>query len=90
MKDEGKRLFGWRLKAARLSAGQSQEHIAETLGVTRQAISAWETGGSCPSAAQLGQLSAAYCVCAHTLLFGEPFKPLVMADVLKANGRARA
>lgn len=85
-----KKVLGCRLRAARLGAGQSQGGVAEMLGVTRQSVSAWETGASSPSAVQLGQLSAAYCVCAHTLLFGEPFKPLVLSEVLRRPGAVRA
>lgn len=88
MKQARKRLLGCRLRAARMCAGQSQGQVAETLGVTRQSVSAWETGASCPSATQLGELSALYCVCAHTLLFGESFRPFSMASVLP--GRATA
>lgn len=73
MKKDQKKLLGGRLKAARVSAGYSQEYAAEMLGVTRQSVSAWETGASCPSALQLGWLAASYCVCAHTLLFGQAY-----------------
>lgn len=86
MKQERKRLLGVRLRAARLGAGQSQDHVAGALGVTRQSVSAWETGASCPSATQLAELSALYCVCAHTLLFGSAFEPLNLAAFMP--GRA--
>lgn len=73
MKQDQKKQLGRRLKAARISAGYSQDYAAGMLGITRQSISAWETGASCPSALQLGFLAANYCVCAHTLLFGEAY-----------------
>lgn len=85
MKDGRKVLLGGRMKAARAAAGQSQGHVAEALGVTRQSVSAWETGASCPSATQLAELSALYCVCAHTLLFGESYKPLDVASMVSAR-----
>lgn len=86
MNGERKKLLGARLKAARAGAGQSQDHAAGGLGVTRQSVSAWETGASCPSATQLAELSALYCVCAHTLLFGEAYRPLDVAAMMP--GRA--
>lgn len=85
--DEKKKLLGQRLKTARREAKLSQEFAAEMLGVTRQSVSAWETGASCPSATQLAELAALYCVCAHALLFGEPFRA-VGVDVLMRSGKA--
>lgn len=73
MNKDQKKLLGRRLKATRMSAGYSQDYVAEIVGVTRQSVSAWETGASCPSALQLGLLAASYCVCAHTLLFGQAY-----------------
>ena len=35
-----------RLQELRKQAGYSQEQVAEMLGISRQAISKWETGGS--------------------------------------------
>lgn len=89
--EQGRRkLLGERLRQARRNVGASQVQISDDLGVTRQSISAWEKGQSAPSATQLAQLSVAYCVCAHTLLFGEPFKPVVMTDVLRRGSASRA
>lgn len=85
MKEERKRLLGSRLKSARQGAGQSQDHVASALGVTRQSVSAWETGASSPSATQLAELSAMYCVCAHTLLFGEAYRPLNMEALMRGR-----
>lgn len=76
MSNDQKRLLGERLREARVAAKLSQDFTAEVLGVTRQLISAWETGASCPSAIRLSQLAVTYCVCAHVLLFGEAYKPL--------------
>jgi putative transcriptional regulator len=42
--------LGNRLKVARAEAGLSQEQLADLVGVTRQTISAVETGLYCPSA----------------------------------------
>lgn len=64
----------------------SQDFAAETLGVTRQSVSAWERGASSPSAIQLGQLAAMYCICAHKLLFGEPFQRVQLSSLM-SDGR---
>ena len=42
--------LGNRLKVARAERGLSQERLAQEAGVTRQTISAIETGLYCPSA----------------------------------------
>jgi transcriptional regulator with XRE-family HTH domain len=82
MKKRMAKILGARLKEARTRARVSQAHVATELNVTRQSISAWETGLSAPTAIQLAQLSTVYCVDAHVLLFGEPFKEVSMAEVL--------
>lgn len=41
------------LKARRLERKLSQEFVAEQLGVSRQAVSKWESGSSLPSTANL-------------------------------------
>lgn len=80
---EGRRqLLGSRLKAARKQARLSQTYVAEALGIKRQSVSAWETGISGPSAAQLAELSELYCRCAHSLLFGAPFASVVVAALV--------
>lgn len=80
-------LLGSRLKRARVSAKLSQDFTAQTLGVTRQAVSKWETGASCPTARQLGELATMYCTCAHSLLFGEPFKQVKVQDLMRGQCR---
>ena len=68
-----KKILGARLRAARQAARMSQDFSSDTLGVTRQSVSAWENGVSCPSSIQLAGLATLYCVCAHSLLFGVPY-----------------
>ena len=46
----------------------TQEFVAETLGVSRQAVSKWETGTSDPSTANLLELAKLYEVSAEELL----------------------
>ena len=54
--------FAERLKTLRTEHGFSQEYVAEQLGVSRQAVSKWETGASEPSTANLRALAALYQV----------------------------
>lgn len=89
MNTDSNKLLGSRLKMARTSANLSQEFTASAMGVTRQAVSKWETGSSCPTARQLGELATMYCVCAHTLLFGVPYREVSMGDLLKGQFRPR-
>lgn len=74
MNKDRKKLLGSRLRAARGDMRLSQAFVAEMLCVTRQSVSAWETGASCPTAVQLAELATLYCTCAHALLFGEPYE----------------
>lgn len=45
--------FAEKLKAAREAAGLSQEQFAEALGISRQAVSKWETAQSYPDTENL-------------------------------------
>ena len=45
--------LGEALKAHRTDRGFTQEYVAESLGVSRQAVSKWENGTSDPSTANL-------------------------------------
>ena len=84
-----KKLLGIRLKAARTSAAMSQAFVADALRVTRQSIYAWESGSSCPSAIQLGELAALFCADAHALLFGESMRAVSFEPLLIGRGVAR-
>jgi len=57
-----------KLKEARLSRGMTQEFVAESLGVSRQAVSKWETGAADPSTGNLLALAKLYGVSAADLL----------------------
>ncbi len=46
-----------RIKEQRKSAGLSQEKVAELVGVSRQAVTKWETGQSAPSTENLFKLA---------------------------------
>lgn len=88
MLDDRRKVLGRRLRAARERSKLSQDAVADSLGVTRQALSAWERGGSCPSALQVSDLAALYCECAHALLFGVPWVALDLGALMPARERA--
>jgi len=46
-----------RIRAYRLKARLSQDDVAQSLGTTHQAVSAWEVGKSCPTAPLLFRLA---------------------------------
>lgn len=60
--------LGETLKAHRTSRGFTQEYVAETLGVSRQAVSKWENGTSDPSTANLMALAKLYGLSVDELL----------------------
>lgn len=56
------------LKQYRTSCKMTQEFVAEALGVSRQAVSKWESGASDPSTTNLMALAKLYGVAAEDLL----------------------
>lgn len=60
--------LGETLKAHRTSRGFTQEYVAETLGVSRQAVSKWENGTSDPSTTNLMALAKLYGLSVDELL----------------------
>ena len=64
-----------RLVHLRKQKGLSQFDVAETLHVSRQAISKWESGNSLPSTDNLKLLSNLYDVSVDFLLNGEEDQP---------------
>ena len=65
---QGKESLGEALKRQRIRCGMTQEFVAETLGVSRQAVSKWENDTSDPSTANLLALAKLYGVSAADLL----------------------
>ncbi len=63
-----KKSLGEALKAHRSDCKMTQEFVAETLGVSRQAVSKWENGTSDPSTSNLLELAKLYGVPAVDLL----------------------
>lgn len=60
--------LGEALKENRLRCKMTQEFVAETLGVSRQAVSKWENGSSDPNTTNLIALSRLYKVTPEELL----------------------
>ena len=63
-----KKSLGEVLKEHRTRCNMTQEFVAGSLGVTRQAVSKWETGDSDPSTSNLLELAKIYGVSAAKLL----------------------
>ena len=60
-----------RITAARKLAGLTQEQLGELLGVTRQAVSKWESGQTVPDAVTVARLCKALHVSADYVLLGK-------------------
>lgn len=67
-KAENRRSLGEVLKAHRDRCKMTQEFVAESLGVSRQAVSKWETGAADPSTSNLLALAKLFGVSAEELL----------------------
>ena len=67
-KAEDRRSLGEVLKEHRLRCQMTQEFVAESLGVSRQAVSKWETGAADPSTSNLLALARLFGVSAEELL----------------------
>ena len=65
-----KKTLGETIKAYRMERNMTQEFVAESLGVSRQAVSKWEKGTSDPSTSNLLALAKLYGVSAEELLRG--------------------
>ena len=59
-----------RIAAVRKAAGLTQEQLGELLGVTRQAVSKWESGQTTPDAATIAALCEKLHVSADYVLLG--------------------
>ena len=62
------RSLGEALKSRRMERRMTQEFVAETIGVSRQAVSKWENGTSDPSTSNLCALARLYQVPVEELL----------------------
>lgn len=64
-------VFAEKLKLIRKQAGISQEQLAEKLGVSRQAVTKWETDGGIPDIENIISISALFDISIDELLKGE-------------------
>ena len=67
-KSENVKSLGEVLKQHRINCKMTQEFVAETVGVSRQAVSKWERGASDPSTTNLMALAKLFGVSAENLL----------------------
>lgn len=67
-KSETKKSLGEILKLHRTNCNMTQEFVAESLGVSRQAVSKWENGTSDPSTSNLIALAKLYGVTVEEIL----------------------
>ena len=67
-KAESARSLGEVLKKHRTACRMTQEFVAETLGVSRQAVSKWESGASDPSTTNLMALANLFGMTPEELL----------------------
>ncbi|WP_293008537.1 MULTISPECIES: helix-turn-helix domain-containing protein [unclassified Oscillibacter] len=67
-KERVTRSLGEALKANRTRCKMTQEFVAESIGVSRQAVSKWESGTSDPSTSNLLALANLYGISAEDLL----------------------
>ncbi|MDE7085004.1 MAG: helix-turn-helix domain-containing protein [Clostridia bacterium] len=69
--------FGERIYNLRKKSGLSQEEFADKLGVSRQAVSKWETGQSVPDSEKAAAMAKFFGVSLDWLINGEePFAPV--------------
>ena len=67
-KAEIRKSLGEAIKQHRTRCKMTQEFVAETIGVSRQAVSKWESGASDPSTSNLLTLAKLYGISAEELL----------------------
>ena len=72
-----------RLQELRKKAGYSQEQVAEMLGISRQAISKWESGQGNPEIDNVIKLTEIYDVSADYILFGKESSTIVTTSEKK-------
>lgn len=67
-KEEYAKTLGGVIKKHRMECQMTQEFVAETLGVSRQAVSKWESGSSDPSTTNLIALASLFDITPEEML----------------------
>ena len=67
--------LGEKIAFCRKKAGLSQEALADRLGLSRQAVSRWETGAAVPDLSKIVELSKLFQVSTDFLLLPEQTEP---------------
>lgn len=67
--------IGKKIALCRKEAGMSQEALAAELGISRQAVSRWETGEALPDTSKVIELSRIFSVTTDYLLLDEVTAP---------------
>ena len=67
----GNQALGLRIKKARLAQGMTQKELADAIGVSRGAVSMWESGANEPTLQMLQALTHILGVRYEILIFGE-------------------
>jgi len=67
-KSATRKSLGFALKEHRTECKMTQEFVAETLGVSRQAVSKWENGTSDPSTSNLIAIAKLFDISAEELI----------------------
>lgn len=81
-----KTALGARLAACRAMKGWKQDFAASQLGVTKAALSAWETGRNMPDALFLRKLSKLYDVSVDAILWDNPLSQEAMQFAAEFDG----
>ena len=81
-------MIGDKILSCRKKAGLSQEALAQELGISRQAVSRWETGEAVPDTEKIIQLSRLLEVTTDYLLLDEVEEPQTEVPAAKTQSDA--
>ena len=83
--------LGERIKSQRVRCGMSQERVAELVGVSRQAVTKWESGQSAPSTENLFRLAQVFGTSVDLLLDGaEEAGPALAEQIVRLQEQEAA